>query len=324
MNRQQFSEFINNPASVTPQSLKILEELVKRYPYCQTGQILYACNLFREESLQYPLQLKKAAAYAGDRRKLKELVNSARKKFAPDTGSQQLTPEPHVTAVVPQSPSSGNAVSEIQKTEDQLPVLIPVFLEPITKNAGVTEFTDTVSKKEPDNLSNLTVETTSEKGRDASADIGESRISSPDHVRIGLSANAETPSEKDQMTPKELLLMVRKRLAIIDAEKHPATNLKPEKSDSQKLEELATKEALIDKFIIEEPRISKPKVAFFSPSESAHRSNLDEEEIVSETLAQLYAKQGNISKAIQIYKKLSLLNQEKSRYFAAQIDKLSK
>ena len=70
------------------------------------------------------------------------------------------------------------------------------------------------------------------------------------------------------------------------------------------------------------PEFSKPKATFFHPSDSAHRSNFDEEEIVSETLAQLYARQGNISKAIHIYKKLSLLNQEKSRYFAAQIEKL--
>jgi hypothetical protein len=83
-----------------------------------------------------------------------------------------------------------------------------------------------------------------------------------------------------------------------------------------------TKAALIDKFIREEPRISKPKASFFSPTDSSVRSNMDDEEIVSETLARLFAEQGNTQKAIHIYEKLCLINQEKSRYFAAQIEKL--
>ncbi|MCK9421938.1 MAG: hypothetical protein M0Q38_05020 [Bacteroidales bacterium] len=323
MNRQQFSEFVNNPASVSPQSLKMLKELVKRYPYCQTGQILYAYNLFREESLQYPLQLKKAAAYSSDRRKLKELVNTANKMLSPDTGLQQFTQKSPISSVAQPSLYSGITVSEIPKASDHLAETNPIIVDPINADTETAEFTGAVIKEKLDNLTVLPAETTSIAGMDTSAGIGEQRISSRYHISVGPSTLSEVTSEKDQVTSKELLLMVRKRLALINAEKHPATGPGPEKSDSEKLKEFASKEALINKFIIEEPRITKPKIAFFSPSESAHRSNMDEEEIVSETLAQLYAKQGNISKAIQIYKKLSLLNQEKSRYFAAQIEKLN-
>jgi tetratricopeptide (TPR) repeat protein len=92
----------------------------------------------------------------------------------------------------------------------------------------------------------------------------------------------------------------------------------PEKKPKQ----LANAE-LIDKFIREEPKIV-PKPTFFDPLDSARHSLLDNESVVSETLAEIYYKQGNLSKAIKIYKKLSLVNPQKSSYFAAQIEKIQK
>ena len=58
-------------------------------------------------------------------------------------------------------------------------------------------------------------------------------------------------------------------------------------------------------------------------SEVKTEADFDEDDdLVSEELAEIYAKQGLNSEAIEIYRKLSLLNPKKSAYFAAQIGKL--
>lgn len=48
----------------------------------------------------------------------------------------------------------------------------------------------------------------------------------------------------------------------------------------------------------------------------------EEDDLVSEELAEIYAQQGLKNEAIEIYRKLSLLNPKKSAYFADQIEKL--
>jgi hypothetical protein len=53
----------------------------------------------------------------------------------------------------------------------------------------------------------------------------------------------------------------------------------------------------------------------------ADRSN-EEKEVVTETMAEVLARQGKLEKAIEIYRKLSLLNPSKRAYFAARIEDL--
>ena len=77
---------------------------------------------------------------------------------------------------------------------------------------------------------------------------------------------------------------------------------------------------LIDTFIENEPSINKPKKeTFFSPAESAKESLLENDSIVTETLARVYLEQGHYDKAIASYEKLSLKFPQKSTFFANQI-----
>ncbi|PKP22413.1 MAG: hypothetical protein CVU05_04055 [Bacteroidetes bacterium HGW-Bacteroidetes-21] len=78
---------------------------------------------------------------------------------------------------------------------------------------------------------------------------------------------------------------------------------------------------LIDRFITEKPGLMVKPVP--AQTEANKNPNEEETDICSETLAGILAMQKNYSKAISMYKKLSLLYPEKSIYFAGQIEKLT-
>jgi hypothetical protein len=88
--------------------------------------------------------------------------------------------------------------------------------------------------------------------------------------------------------------------------------------------EKSNKNELIDKFIKEEPRLIPKNQETINNEDLSMTSSLDDSEIISETLAQIYEKQGNYAKAILTYEKLSLKFPEKNTYFAAQIENIKK
>ena len=121
--------------------------------------------------------------------------------------------------------------------------------------------------------------------------------------------------EEKRKSLDELKAIIAKRLKEIEEEKQ-------RKETEQPVQKKLSRKELIDKFILENPSISRPKAEFYNPISVAQNSIIDQENIVSETLAKIYEKQGYVDKAISIYEKLGLKYPKKSRYFAAQIERL--
>lgn len=85
----------------------------------------------------------------------------------------------------------------------------------------------------------------------------------------------------------------------------------------------ASENKLIDKFILENPQISRlSEQTFYSPIEKGKESISEEKLVYTETLASIFVKQGNKSQAIKAYQYLMLKNPQKSVYFADLIKKL--
>ncbi len=153
----------------------------------------------------------------------------------------------------------------------------------------------------------------------------------------------DTPSlhhpaqEKTPETFTDWLLLLKKnngqsieeieQQAILQREK-TQPKLKPNFNQNEdNLDETAKKRQkmeLIDKIIEKNPGSIRHKddKKLFIANAQAKESLLENEHLVTETLAKIYAIQGNISKAIRAYEILSLKFPQKSVYFASQIKSL--
>lgn len=127
--------------------------------------------------------------------------------------------------------------------------------------------------------------------------------------------------ERNQLTVKTQ----EKRPKLPIKEIEPALEVTKIVGEKQSVESKQRKkeiDALLDKFMEEEPRISKPVRDFYSPVKNARKSVEESDDIVTETLAKIHVLQKNYSKAISAYEKLILLYPEKKSFFASRIEKI--
>jgi hypothetical protein len=309
MQIDSFTGYLKAPQTLNNDSIGELSELLDHYPYCETTRILYTLNLLKEKHIRYEDELKTTAVYVGDRRVLKKHIDQLSSKPQP-----VVLPDEHIE--IKEEPLPESVFSEGTETEE---VTIEtgnirddeVKVQTIPQDEAEKEFVEEDIKIE------ALPETKSEQIDEV---VEEDHLVIPEPVIPTYSIEKEFP-DKEEDALSQLKKIVSERIRQIEKEKSVDDKIHLEQVSEEKSDPGKSASELIDDFIRHEPSISRPKTPFFNPADAAKESIIDEQNIVSETLARIYYDQRKFGKAIEVYKKLSLKYPGKSSYFAALIEK---
>lgn len=322
MNRQLFLQLLEHPDSVSEQESIVLQKFTEDFPYCQTGQLLFVKHLHSQQSVHYPEQLKVAAAYAGDRKVLYNLIHTAPPLLASPQREEEfvLTESPDEEITLSQSTEKnieqveedfGQNVSEIipeKKIVEEPPSQADIIQKRLQEIAALKASPPAPLQKRGEPAPINSVEEIQES---KPIPVKEAAVPSKEIIP------EEIPLEKKEEDIKSGKHSFTKWLKTVKREPHV-----PAQQDKSAPSATSTDE-IINRFIETEPRIVPSKAEFYNPIKMAKQSLEERDDIISETLAGIFAEQGNLPRAIEMYRKLMLSNPEKSSFFAARIEKLT-
>ncbi|HEY4798906.1 MAG TPA: hypothetical protein VII99_07510 [Bacteroidia bacterium] len=306
MTKQDFIQYLSYPEKLNGHSIDSLEKLVRDYPYFQTGRMLYLKNLSNQNSIEYEKNLHITSAYTPGGKVLYNLIR--KKAYVSDTENED------------KQPITGNQplIAEEKQKEVLLKeeaIVVPQVV-PENKNLPATPEVEKSKQDEYDDLQLLEKEMLREAHRTSViVDLSEKEYSS---TSIKPALIEKTDHEK-QVT--ELQHSFTDWIKIVSSETDKTSIQK--KIYSPKLDEDAESE-IIDRFILDATAKSapKPKAEFYTAENMAKKSLQDNEVFVSETLAGIYLKQGNLPKALRAYEILIVKHPEKIHIFAPLLEKI--
>lgn len=329
MNKELFNQLIQEPSNVDPKYKDELKELVHSFPYSSNIRMLYLSALLNDADVLFEQELKKSAAFITDRRVLKKIIAPASRKEDYLINNAPLKVVDQKEEDIPSSEidskPSINENNENNNIDHNIKETNPVDTD--SKNDHhIEEEKPKISEENPpdkvDELDELIISSAIDASLSLEISEAAEELKTEPNTKTGESeehlsnqtTRVSTPDQKqDEDSPKTFLEWIGAK----DVDKGSPLP----KKELERIEFKRKAELLIDQFIENQPKI-KPKTEFYSPENMAQKSIEDNGEIVTETLAKVYANQGNIQKAKSIYKQLVLNNPEKKHYFASLLKNL--
>ena len=330
MGQNQIIEALSNPAQITAVEEGEIREIVEAFPYFKEAQLMLTKLMHEKKHLHFHGQLKLAALYSTNREKLyellyqKQLVETIHKVAevaasnldeTVSNNAETLEEEVLVNTVLPHEnvypaePEEAEKSQEVDLSEEQE----AGFRQPVP----ITQLNFTPSEGTVEPTNNSAEEEESEKPQDLGL-LEKEILSHAFSLETAYGQENETDKQEEKTT-KSANNKDKTSDNLLNAWLQQQSAERAEKTEKQKHQ---TRE-IIDQFIEKDPHIQRSEqMDFDNPVDAARMSNVDNEEFVTETLARIYANQGNKEKAIAVYNKLMLKYPQKRTYFAGLIKNL--
>lgn len=263
----------------------ILTETTQEYPWFALGQQLLAKATYQFKKDNYIHQLQKAALLAYSRENLFDYLMAKSKE---NIEERIATPETSISQPIKQE--------EIVKKADPTDIEKPIF------------------------VSEAIIETRIETKLEENAVEIKNPLGTNLEPAISPIVNGEGEEVKSRDDLRE---MVRKELARIEKERNESKANQQKGDITTEASDQKSTQDILENFIKKAPSINKPAEEADEVTMRLAKESLKEHfDFVSETLAEIYFKQGNHSKAKKIYEQLILKLPEKKLYFAARIKEI--
>jgi hypothetical protein len=296
--------------SVAACDLQEIRSLVQRYPYFAPAQFLLLEKLKQENSPEYIHQLQKAVLYYHNPLEFEYFISSDKFLSGPEESQSAIADEE--TTV----PTQLNGLPLQDITEEKAPEFIA---DPVTPEAG-TWGVHLDEAKEEKTEQNEPLDLLEKKLRQIKEQtpFDESKVQD----RSGLRSLKEQFSQ-----PVSSDAPAFEPYHTVDYFASQGIKLSQEESGKDKFgkqlksftEWLKTMKRLPVSQPSGQTESTNEKKVQHMAEDSVHESD-----VVTEAMAEVWLKQGNTGKAIELYHKLSLLNPSRMAYFAAKIDHLKR
>ncbi len=303
MNRQSFLKLVENPSLLSEDTIVGLATIVADYPFFQAGRMLYVKNLSVLDSLKYNSALKSAAAFIENRDKLYELIH--RKSFTvPDViqaVGHEVSDEPIKIVETLES--------NVEKSEE------------IVSSTPITDYFEVSTELDLSGFSSKMSSQIAEKPVVAKVDEFV-EIPAMNYPSVDL-LDFEKGDDTGYLLENEVAPLVDEDALtfsdwLIKMRQNKATEIHAKSEKSEKMD-------IINNFLKNKPKRIIPKIVDVNEGERVPKKDFDEpEDLLTETLANIYIKQKHYEKSIKIFEKLRLKYPEKSIYFANRIDEVEK
>ena len=324
MNREEFLKYLESPGQLDKRSILEMHELLNEFPYFQTAHLMLLKNLYVIGNIKFDSQLRKSAAYIGNRTILYYLLHRPEITAGGKSGDQkpdQKTEEPVPEKPKDKIPEKKEPKKEPEQDDKQgkeaLADIILKRIEEIKKGKEDAQEKKASTGAPPiaDKILNELAEKKKPEQK-AESHIKDSKANQILEIGNENQIIEDIHGEKERLDADELKIMTGED-ELLELEEE---NLQDIADGKMKNDEL------INKFIIDSPHIlpPKPDVSDKEQTDISESSGREDEGFITETLAKIYINQGYYSKAIFAYEKLSLKFPEKSSYFATQIERIKK